>query len=191
MKQKHSLLMNRNSQGFISMKILISVLVIFAVYCGYKYMMISLAAGEMERAVESMINNTGWTTSYESLETKIKSGIIKNADADSIVINEDDIIVSRERSEGEYLVEVVFPYPVKTSFLGVERTLDKRFHVEGSILINEAEFARREELLEKSDRIVSNINDALSECEQIHGKGNCRLEMGPDGATEEEIIKNY
>ena len=144
-------------------------MILFAVYTGYKFMSVPFSKGRVERVVVTALD-----------------GIAHRASNDGI----------RKR-----IIHIDIAYPVTVRYLGGDRTIETDVHVTKVIEVDEAAEARRAaaERREQADidakvaaaaEHVGRLKGALSECEQKHGKGNCRV-MEMPGGSPGEIQKLY
>jgi hypothetical protein len=176
---------DRNCRGAVGLKPLVYVVILFAVYTGYKFMSVPFSKGRVERVVVD----------------GIRKRIIRRAEASSVSLAPGDIQVGREKLPGERVIHIDIAYPVTVRYLGGDRTIETDVHVTKVIEVDEAAEARRADA-ERRERHeinakvaaaaehVGRLKGALSECEQKHGKGNCRV-MEMPGGSPGEIQKLY
>jgi hypothetical protein len=173
------------------------VLILFAAYTGYKLLGVQLSKGRVERVVQTALSDI----SHDASDRGIQMRIVRGAKASSVSLEEGDIVVGREKLPGERIIHVDIAYPVTFSYLGGDRTIDTDVHVTQVIQVDEAAEARRAEARRREQEAidakvaaagehVGRLKDALSECEEKHGKGNCRV-METSGGEPGEIQKWY
>ena len=175
----------------------ILLIVIFAIYTGYKFLSVSVSKSQMQAVVEGVLDDIDKETSDKS----IKMRLIRRASAGAAPIDEGQIEVTRETRPGERITHVDVRSPLSISYLGTEWTLDGDVRGTKIIKVNEAYEARRAEGLRKAEERrlkqrafaaehSKKVEEAWFECEEMYGKGNCRLNANPGGKPG-EIEKSY
>jgi hypothetical protein len=171
-------------------------LVGFGAYSGYKLIPVAFATSTVERAVESALEDIDHTTTDEGIRRRIA----KRAGVSSISLEEESIRVDRESRPGERIVHVAVDVPVTVNYLG-ERTFHREVRSTRVIRVNETALARaaerEREYEEEHDRRRAigaergaKLAVAMAECEERHGRGNCRkFELA--GGDPDEIVKLY
>jgi hypothetical protein len=181
----------------VTRKYVVLILVLFGIYSGYKWLSVSLVKSEMKHAVESVLDDV----SHETTDKSIKARLLRRAASASLPVSEGNIKIRRESRTGERILHIDIEYPVTIDYLGSARTLESDLHVTKVVRVNEAAEARRAERLrreeerrEKYQEFAGEYSRKLEplwkECEEKHGKGNCRLEAWPGGGSG-EIVKMY
>jgi hypothetical protein len=177
-------------------KAIVWVLVLLGAYSGYKFLGFQFAKGRVERVVEKALDEVR----HDVTDDGVRHRVIRQASSASITLEMGDIQVGRESHPGERVIHVNVDYPVEVSYLGSTRTVDTGVSVTRVIHVNEAALARREaqrrrEEAENEAKMavarehVGNLKDTLAECEEKHGKGNCRIVEMPGGGEPGEIQK--
>jgi hypothetical protein len=190
-------LSHRSCRGSVGLKPLIWVLVLFSVYTGYKFMGVPFAKGRVERVVQTALDGVP----HRASDDGIRNRILRSAKVSSVSMEASDIAVGREKLPGERIIHVDISYPVTVSYLGGDRTIHTDVHVTKVIEVDEAAEARRAEAKRREQAAidakvaaagehVGRLKGALSECEEKHGKGNCRV-MEMPGGRPGEIQKLY
>jgi hypothetical protein len=194
---EHQPFPKQSCRGSVPLKPLVWILILFTAYTGYKFISVPFTKGRVERAVENALSDV----SHEASSDGIRKRIVRSASISSISLEEGDIEVGREKLPGERIIRVDIAYPVTVNYLGADRTIHTDVHVTKVIHVDEAREARRLEARRKEQaRIdakvgkarehVGRLKDALSECEEKHGKGNCRV-FETSGGRPGEIQKLY
>jgi hypothetical protein len=190
-------LSDRSCRGAVGLKPLVYVVILFAVYTGYKFMSVPFSKGRVERVVVTALDGIA----HRASDDGIRKRIIRRAEASSVSLAPGDIQVGREKLPGERVIHIDIAYPVTVRYLGGDRTIETDVHVTKVIEVDEAAEARRADA-ERRERAeidakvaaagehVGRLKGALSECEQKHGKGNCMV-MEMPGGSPGEIRKLY
>jgi hypothetical protein len=188
---------NHGARGAAALKAIVWILIVLGAYSGYKFAGFHFAKGRVERVVEKALDQVR----HDTPDDGVRHRIIRQASASSISLELGDIQVGRESHPGERVIHVDVAYPIKVSYLGSDRTVKTGVHVSRSIQVDEAALARKEAARRRENEVndakraaagehVGRLKDALSECEEKHGKGNCRvIETG--GGKPGEIQKWY
>jgi hypothetical protein len=189
----------RNSSGFVSVKHLILVALVFGVYTGWKFVSVSFTKGQLEHTVQTVLDGTN----HLATDITIRKKIVNAATSGSFPLEESQIEVQREKLPGSRIIHVSVDYPVAISYLGSERTVDASVHVSKAIQVDEAAEARREaaerrqaeagrRAAERERRFRADVKDAFAECTAKHGPSGCELTYGyAPGAQPGQLIRDY
>ena len=178
-------LAQRRISGAASVKLLVWVILFFAVYGGYKLMGVSSVEGNIERAVDEMFGKVDHATNHDA----IKHIIIRRVAVASIELDPENIRVETERRPGEFRVDVEVAHPVSISFLGSERVLTADVHATQVIPVDEAALARQAEHQQRVDEHWGEVRQAMDDCREKWGRGNCTLSETP--GPEFELVRDF
>jgi hypothetical protein len=106
----------------------------FAAYTGFSYFGVSMTHRQLEGAIENVLEQGSHKVPDATLRTKAHTA----ATSLEVPLEEGQILVSRERRQGERIVRVEFEVPLTWSFLGSERTSHRRVDVARSYEVDEA-----------------------------------------------------
>jgi hypothetical protein len=120
----------------------------FVAYSGYAYLGVSMTHRQIEGAVENVFEHGSHNVPDATLRSKAHAA----ATSLEIPLEEDQILVSRDRRHGERIVRVQFEYPLTWSYLGSERTTYRRVDVSRSYAVDEVAEARIASAQEASRR---------------------------------------
>ncbi len=199
MKQPSRKLWPRNSYGFIGVKHLVLIVIVFGVYTGYKFVPVSFTKSRITHVVDVALNDTThlWT------DDGLRKMIVRTASTGSLGLEESQITVQKETRPGERIVHIDVQYPMSISYLGSERTVNANVYVAKVFKVNEAAEVRRIEneksqaeerrrQLERQERFASEVKDAFAECTAKHGPGGCELTYGySPGARPGQLERRY
>jgi len=186
----------RRRGGFSSAKLLVWALLGFGAYTGFQLLPVACAGGNLERAVANALQ----TVDHTSTDNAIRRQIAKHAGVSSLEVDPAWVRVERESHPGRRIVHVSVDMPVPVSWLG-ERTFHREVRATRAIAVDEEalarEAARRREYEAEQKRLRARaaereerVQEALAECEEIHGEGNCvRMEL--PGFGSDEVQKLY
>lgn len=183
------------SAGFIKMKQLVLVLVLFGLYTGYRFLPAYFTASQVEGAIENVLRHSSHTTTDDTFRTKV----VRIASENSIPLEERDIRIRRSSSHGERVVSIDFEYPYTVPYLGSERSFIRDVSLAHAFQIDEAMEARRQQQFDENMRRVAEqerqrkkleaetlrkIDAEWEKCEQAIAAGmDCSVwSFGPGGA---------
>jgi hypothetical protein len=178
-------------------KALVWIVILFAVYSGYKLFPAHLVESRIERAVDVGIQQID----HRATDAMIRSQIVKRANAASVPLGEEHIQIQRETHHGERIVHVDVDFPISVAYLGSEITIHGDARATRSIKVDEAALARRAErererveavrsMQERDAERSERLMEAMAECEEKWGKGGCQKIELP-GGDPDEIVKMY
>ena len=165
----------RRLSGAALVKLLVWAVVFFGAYSAFKFMGVNSVENNIEHAVDDMIGKIKLDTSHDS----IKHLIIRQVAVASIELDPENIRVETERRTGELLVDIEVEHPVTVSFLGSPKVFTADVHVTRAIPVDEAALARQAKRRERVDEHWVEVRDALSDCKEKRGPGNCKLSEIP------------
>jgi hypothetical protein len=189
-----------NSSGFITVKHLVLIAIVFGGYTGYKFLSVYFAKSQLKHAVEVVLEETNHLMADEM----VKSKIVRRAAVSSLTLEPSQIELQRETRTGQRILYVGVQYPVPVSYLGSERTVNADVYMTKVYRVNEAAEVRRlerERRQEENRRRAEQVRkrhdtafkEAWMECQAKHGVGNCQVldSFGPAGGEPGEIVKLY
>ncbi len=169
---------HRRQAGIGSVKLIVWILIGFALCSGYSFFPAYLAHSQLEGAVQNVLNHGNHYLSDQTLRSKA----LLASESMSVPLSEEEIRVRRERGEGERTIHVEFEFPVTVSYLGSERTMMRKVHAAKTFHVNEAEetriVAERKEERRRSEQI--NAEQRAGHAEYVRlvkaecAKGNTR-----------------
>jgi hypothetical protein len=175
----------RRLSGAASVKLLVWIVIFFGAYSAYKFMGVQSVESNIERAVEEMFGKVSHDTSHDL----IKHAIIRRVAVASIELDPESIRVETQRRTGERLVEVEVAHPVTISFLGSEQVLTANVHATRSIRVDEVALARQEAHQQRVDEHWDEVRDAMDDCREKWGRGNCQLSEVP--SADFEVVRDF
>lgn len=188
----------RDRRGASTVKFIVWVLVIFAVYSGYKFMGVTFAANRVERAVQNAITGIA----LDSEESAIQQRVANKGSVAPVTLAPENVRVVKEKRPGQRIIHVDLTLPIPVDYLGSERIFTRSLQVTRVISVDEAALARQEQRERQrmaayeaqqaeAGRFHRKVQSALEDCEDKWGKGNCTVtEMGT-GGSQNSIVKMY
>lgn len=175
----------RRLSGAALVKLLVWSVVFFGAYSAYKLLGVNSVESNIEHAVDEMFGKVKLNTSHDA----IKHLIIRRVAVASIELDPENIRVETERRPGEFLVEVEVEHPVTISFLGSEKVLTADVHVTRAIPVDEVALARQAKSRARVDEHWSEVREAMDECTEKWGRGNCTLSEVPGAGL--GLVKDF
>ncbi len=180
-----------NSSGFITVKHLVLIAIVFGGYTGYKFLSVYFTKSQLERAVEVVLKDT----THLSTDDEVRGKIVRRAGAGSLTLEPSQIELQRETRTGQRILYVGVQYPVPVSYLGSERTVNADVYMTKVYRVSEAAEARRLEREQRQEeaqrraeavrkRHDAEFKEAWTECEAKHGRGNCWMQSVPSAGGE-------
>ena len=170
-------------------KFVVWIVLFFGVYSGYKFLPVFFAKGRVERAIETVLDDTR----HDAAEGAIRHMIARRAVVYGDEIDKESIQVDRETREGERIFHVAINYPTTVSYLGSERTVTSEIRTTRVMRVDEAKLARAAETKRKRDEEEEDwrreMQGAWDECEEKHGQGNCTYSEIPGAGR--KIVKDF
>ncbi len=185
----------RRIHGGAMLKLIVWLMIGFAGYCGFKYISVSSTTSQVERALETALSRVGYGTNTDA----VAEVMARKASNSKVSLTPEDVRITMEKSHGKRVITADIEFPITVDFLGGERTFQRHVTATREILVNEQVLAAAEQ--REAQRMAvyeapqaeareynAQVDEVYAECEEKHGKGNCRvMETGGGGDGENRI----
>jgi hypothetical protein len=195
---KHEL--DRGRGGFVGIKHLVIILLVFGAYTGYKFLPVELTKSKIEHGIVKAFEQIN----HRSTDEQIQANVARFVKTAGVTLEREAVQVGREQSQGQRVIHVDIYHPITVNYLGSERTVNKHIHQMKVIHVNEAAEAAYAEQIRRQEEQRQRDNEAereyagrfqemWAECERIHGRGGCQVQYMPGGGGDRfgQIQRHY
>lgn len=165
----------RHVAGFAIGRLLVWTTIGFVAYSGYCFLPAWHTQFQLEGGIENILKHGDHTLA----ESFLRERTLKLASSLSVPVTDDGIAVRVEKSPGERTLHVELDFPVTVSYLGADRVLSRRAHVQRSYTVNEAEEAQR--VAQNREQRRREARDARAGSAQVaQYQSRVKAECGPN-----------